>query len=918
MTKWKKRSVVCAFFVCALVISLGTTQALPDLVVNSITPNCGGYLFANEGNELSAMIENVGDVDASAFNVTIAVDGYSERVSVPSLAAGNSTTVSITDPTIRAAGTTVTIAVTADADTEITESDETNNTLELEKTVVNNGYKGKRYTGGSDITAWQTFELPGDLLYSTGDSQYLSGSSTPWTTYTVNWNASDLPVPAAASLQAARLYVFYTWEKVQVMPDTVSLSLNGNAQTLDAFFTDRKGYASSDYPYGMLAYTVTTDFSTAGNTAILTNLNPVAGNPSLRGMVLVVIYEDATELMKKITLNEGFDLLYGGASACTTPEEATAYAPFAGSVELNSVRSARLITVAPGAGPNEGELLFNGQTWTDVWNYAGTSQIGIDDRDVTALLASTNEAGFQSSGDYMEASNAFLVVEMEYERPDLLVTALTPNCGGYLFANQSNEIQAVIANTGDAEAGAFNVTIAVDGYSERVTVPSLAAGNSTTVSITDPTIRAAGTAVTIAVTADAEGDINESDEANNTLQLEKTVVNNGYNGKRYTGGSDITTWQTFELPGDLLYSTGDSQYLSGSSAPWTTYAVNWTASDLLVPAAASLEAARLYVFYTWEKVQVMPDTVSLNFNGMTQTRDAFYTDRKGYASSDYPYGMLAYDVTTDFSTAGNTAILTNLNPVAGNPSLRGMVLVVIYEDATELMKKITLNEGFDLLYGGPSACTTPEDATAYAPFAGSVALSTVRSARLITVAPGGGPDEGELLFNGQTWTDVWNYAGISQIGIDERDVTAYMAATNEAGFQSSGDYMEASTAFLVVEYEQPAPTPTPVVRRGGGGGTPKDSDGDGYSDIEELLQGTNSSDPNDYPGAVAAPVTPAPATPTSPPATPVPTPVPTPTPAPATPAPATPTPEQPGFEAVFTIGGLVALTYLTRRKKGNA
>ncbi|HDS46304.1 MAG TPA: DUF3344 domain-containing protein, partial [Methanomicrobia archaeon] len=430
----------------------------------------------------------------------------------------------------------------------------------------------------------------------------------------------------------------------------------------------------------------------------------------------------------------------------------------------------------------------------------------------------------------------------------------------------------------------------------------------------DPTIRTAGTAVTITVTADADNEITESNETNNTLEREKTVVNNGYKGKRYTGGSDITTWRTFELRGDLLYSTGDSQYLSGSSAPWTTYTVTWAASDLPVPAAASVEAARLYVLYTWDKEQGMPDTVSLSFNGLAQTRDAFYTDRKGYAGSDYPYGILAYDVSTGFSTAGNTAILTNLNPVAGNPSLRGMMLVVIYADATELMKKIYINEEFDLLYGGPSACTTPEEATAYAPFAGSVELSTVRSARLITVAPGGGPDEGELLFNGQIWTNVWNYAGISQIGIDDRDVTAYLAATNEAGFQSSGDYMEASNAFLVVEYE---PEPQPI-RSGGGGGTPRDSDGDGFTDLEEILAGTDPHDPSDYPGAVAAPVTPVPATPAPAPATPVPTPVPVPTPAPATPAPATPAPEEPGFEAVFAIGGLLALAYLTRRKNGNA
>ena len=387
---------------------------------------------------------------------------------------------------------------------------------------------------------------------------------------------------------------------------------------------------------------------------------------------------------------------------------------------------------------------------------------------------------------------------------DLNVTEIELNCG-YLFGNESNEICAKIENIGSEDAGPFNVSFVIDGFSEEVRINELAAGENTTVCVNDATSRNAGDSVTITVTADCNGEVTESDETNNESTMTTTVVNNGYKGKRYTGGNDITTWKTFELHGNLVYSVGDSYYWGGYSG-WLTpsYTANWTAGDLPVPTGATVEEARLYVPYCFDYQSDMPDNLSLKFNENAQMLEKHYTDRKSHGSWDYPYGMLAYNVTDDFDTSGNIANLTNLNPKCGEQktvSIRGMLLVVVYADECELpQRKLFVNEGFDLLYGGASKCTTPEEATAYAPFGTmNIDLSKVDSAKLITIAPGADPNEGELLFNGQTWNDVWSSTTAAQIGIDERDVTSYLRPTdNEAGFQSSGDYMEASNAFLIV------------------------------------------------------------------------------------------------------------------------
>ncbi len=465
----------------------------PDLAVSTLASN-NGEVFSAAENIYTAKITNIGTADAGAFAVEFNASSATGTVAVDGLAAGANTTVTWTDETIRNAGDAVTITAVADPDGLIGESNEENNLLSIEKTVVHNGYRGKRWTDGEDIATAKTYDVRGDLLWSAGDSAYLS-AGTNWADYTVNWTACDLTVPEGATIAGARLYVPYTYDKGPVFPENVALTFNGAAVEQAAFYEDEKRWGTS-YPYGMTVYNVTDAFSPEGNTAVLANTFPGGGNVSVRGMLLAVVYDDGVTAPHTVLMNEGFDLLYGGASQSTTPKEATAYAPF--TLDPANATGARLVTVAPGAGPNEGELIFNGETWTNVWNYTGTSQIGVDERNVTSLLAGENVAAFQSSADYMEAAAAFLIVEYAPEPGSILVTSTPTGAAVWLDGEETGEVtDCTLTNV---PAGDHVVTVKLDGYADASMPVTVATGETAEVDLELTTLTGS-----LAVTSTPEG-----------------------------------------------------------------------------------------------------------------------------------------------------------------------------------------------------------------------------------------------------------------------------------------------------------------------------------------------------------------------------------------------------------------------------
>jgi hypothetical protein len=378
-------------------------------------------------------------------------------------------------------------------------------------------------------------------------------------------------------------------------------------------------------------------------------------------------------------------------------------------------------------------------------------------------------------------------------KPDLTPTDIAPPSS--IIVDIPNAIDATVNNTGTKDAAAFNATLAVNGtIVDTQSISGLEEDGSTIVSFIW-TPAAAGDYL-LTVTADPEDVIEESDETNNDLSQVVTAYTSGY-----MGGS-LTTYAHDVVRGDLFYTIGNSTYRGGLPSG-ETYTVEFNITD--IPAGAAVKTARLYSYWTYS-YEEPGASMDVTFDGTLQIQDASYIDRKGYGSFNKPYGTYAYDL--DLSDNGvYPATITNTG--TNKFSIYSMGLLVVYEDNGNEIE-YWIDEGADLL--SAKSGVTPEQATTDAPFDGTVALTDVESARLITVVPSGDKGLNTLLFNSYTESGIWN---TTNIAVEERDVTAHITSTdNLAQLRDNQDFLMPSGAFLVLQRHYTHPSASSGVSLG--------------------------------------------------------------------------------------------------------
>jgi len=294
------------------------------------------------------------------------------------------------------------------------------------------------YAGDRPLSTVFHDELRGGYVYTAGNSTY-SGALNPEDRYAVSF---DIDLPADAAVRYQRIYVYWSWSKLDQNAIYPALSLTrtdtGENLTEVARYADSKGFVSTnDFFSGTDVFT-TADLAPGENSFTLVLENNATDNRTfvVQGIGLLTVYESSGSPEAIVWVSEGADLLY--SSYGITPAMASSRIDFPGTIDRSDLASAELFLVAPSGGytreniPVINRLFFNregtgsmpsffemilsaifpgssGKEWVNVFDSDETVQIGIDRRDVLPYLRSEgNFALVQDEKDYLVLSNAVL------------------------------------------------------------------------------------------------------------------------------------------------------------------------------------------------------------------------------------------------------------------------------------------------------------------------------------------------------------------------------------------------------------------------------------------------------------------------------------------------------------------------------
>ena len=264
--------------------------------------------------------------------------------------------------------------------------------------VVYNGNLGKDLAyPAMNATITRVYDITGDvIILNKDDSSYLGSKST---------NGSDTwNIDFKGELKEGLLYVSYNWNKQADVSDWI-VTFNNKIITPIAHYRDQSNLgAYGKHGYGLAVYNVTDLINKGLNTF---TLNKASGLTAVYPSSLLLLTNNENGASKTVYMSEGADLL---SKTNNKNLDVGSYTKF--NIDSTSMINSTLYVFAAGGQKNEGNIVFNGEIKSDVWNKTSNS-IDYYTFNTSGLTKDNNTVFFQSTGSTILALHQILVVERE-------------------------------------------------------------------------------------------------------------------------------------------------------------------------------------------------------------------------------------------------------------------------------------------------------------------------------------------------------------------------------------------------------------------------------------------------------------------------------------------------------------------------
>ena len=264
--------------------------------------------------------------------------------------------------------------------------------------VVYNGNLGKDLAyPAMNATITRVYDITGDvIILNKEDSSYLGSKST---------NGSDTwNIDFKGELKEGLLYVSYNWNKQADVSDWI-VTFNNKIITPIAHYRDQSNLgAYGKHGYGLAVYNVTDLINKGLNTF---TLNKTSGLTAVYPSSLLLLTNNENGASKTVYISECADLL---SKTNNKNLDVGAYTKF--NIDSTSMINSTLYVFAAGGQKNEGNIVFNGEIKSDVWNKTSNS-IDYYTFNTSGLTKDNNTVFFQSTGSTILALHQILVVERE-------------------------------------------------------------------------------------------------------------------------------------------------------------------------------------------------------------------------------------------------------------------------------------------------------------------------------------------------------------------------------------------------------------------------------------------------------------------------------------------------------------------------